>query len=78
MLYFITVALYSAQNCEGYMMNTIINFGDSLEKHVLSNAQEHAKKNDLVLCLGSSLRVIPACDLVEMGQKPVKLVICNR
>ena len=59
-------------------MNTIINFGDGLEHHVLSSAAEHAQKNDLVLCLGSSLRVTPACDLVEMGHKPVKLVIVNR
>ena len=66
------------QGCDGYLMNIIINFGDGLEHHVLSTAEEHAQKNDLVLVLGSSLRVTPACDLVEMGQKPVRLVICNR
>ncbi len=66
------------QGCDGSLMNTIINFGDSLEKKVLSTAEEHAKRNDLMLCLGSSLRVTPACDLVEMGQEPLRLAICNR
>ncbi len=59
-------------------MNTIINFGDNLEGDVLHRAEQEAKKNDLCLCLGTSLRVTPACDLVEMGDDPVRLVICNR
>lgn len=66
------------KDCGGYMSNTIINFGDSLEKRTLSTAEEHAKQADLVLCLGTTLRVSPACDLVEMGKQPVRLVICNR
>ena len=59
-------------------MNTVINFGDSLESHVIGAATDHAKKADLVLALGSTLRVTPACELVEMGKKPVRLVLCNR
>ncbi|ELT93675.1 hypothetical protein CAPTEDRAFT_224786 [Capitella teleta] len=66
------------KGCDGPLMNTIINFGDSLEKRVLSIADEHAKRNDLVLCLGTTLRVTPACDLVEAGVRPLRLVICNR
>jgi NAD-dependent SIR2 family protein deacetylase len=66
------------QGCNGFLANCVINFGDSLEKRVLSTAEDHAKRSDLVFCLGSSLRVSPACDLVEMGQAPVRLVICNR
>jgi len=66
------------QGCEGYLSNTIINFGDSLEKRVLSTAEEQAKQADLVLCLGTTLRVSPACDLVEMGKRPIHLIICNR
>ncbi|XP_013417902.1 NAD-dependent protein deacetylase Sirt6 [Lingula anatina] len=66
------------KGCQGYLMNTIINFGDNLESHVLSKAVEHAEKNDLVLCLGTTLMVSPANSLVEMGKKPVRLVICNR
>jgi len=59
-------------------MNTIINFGDSLEKRVISGAEEQARRSDLVLCLGSSLVVTPACELLEMGQTPIRLIICNR
>lgn len=59
-------------------MNTIINFGDFLEDPVLQRATENAKKADLFLCLGSTLTVTPANALVSMGQKPNRLVICNR
>lgn len=57
-------------------MNTIINFGDYLEEDVLGSAKHHAKRADLVLAL--TLQVSPANSLVEMGQKPTRLVICNR
>lgn len=59
-------------------MNTIINFGDYLEEDVLGSAKRHAKRADLVLALGTTLQVSPANSLVEMGQKPTRLVICNR
>jgi NAD-dependent SIR2 family protein deacetylase len=39
------------------MMNTIINFGDYLEGPVLEAAEENATEADLVLCLGTTLRV---------------------
>ena len=59
-------------------MNTIINFGDYLEGPVLGSAEKNAQQADLVLCLGSTLRVSPANALVEAGQEPIRLVICNR
>lgn len=64
--------------CDGYMMNTIINFGDCLEEQVLSSAEDNAEQSDMVLCLGTTLRVTPAADLVLLGKKPNRLVICNR
>lgn len=66
------------QGCNGFLMNTIINFGDNLESQVLGRAEEQAKRNDMVLCLGTTLRVTPACDLVRMGVEPIRLIICNR
>lgn len=59
-------------------MNTIINFGDYLESPILERAEDNAKKADIVFCLGSTLMVTPASHLVEMGRKPIRLVICNR
>ncbi|KAL4219934.1 hypothetical protein ACF0H5_020346 [Mactra antiquata] len=66
------------ESCGGYLMNTIINFGDYLEDQVLGRATDNAKKADIVFCLGSTLMVSPANSLVEMGKKPIRLVICNR
>ena len=59
-------------------MNTIINFGDYLEGPVLQAAVENATEADLVLSLGTTLCVTPASDLVTMGKKPNRLIICNR
>ncbi|XP_078319124.1 NAD-dependent protein deacetylase 1-like [Crassostrea virginica] len=59
-------------------MNTIINFGDYLEEDVINSAEEHAAMSDLVLALGTTLQVSPANSLVERGQTPTRLVICNR
>ncbi|KAJ8319046.1 hypothetical protein KUTeg_004137 [Tegillarca granosa] len=66
------------KQCGGYLMNTIINFGDYLEDDVLGKAKENAEKADLVIALGTTLQVSPANSLVEMGKQPVRLVICNR
>ncbi|KAK3090182.1 hypothetical protein FSP39_009822 [Pinctada imbricata] len=66
------------KKCGGYLMNTIINFGDSLESDVLDRAEENASKADIFLCLGSTMQVSPANDLVTMGKEPTRLVICNR
>ena len=64
--------------CKGHLKDSIINFGDNLEDPILSNAEMHAKKADLCLSLGTTMQVTPACELVEMGQKPLRLVIVNR
>ncbi|XP_065920603.1 NAD-dependent protein deacylase sirtuin-6-like [Dysidea avara] len=64
--------------CKGFLNDSIINFGDNLEDQIFSNAEDHAAKSDLCLCLGTTLRVTPACELVESGQEPLRLVICNR
>ncbi|GFN87655.1 NAD-dependent deacetylase sirtuin-6 [Plakobranchus ocellatus] len=68
----------SQPGCQGFLMNTIINFGDYLEKDVIGGAQTQATMADCVLALGSTLMVSPANDLVLMGQQPIRLLICNR
>ena len=64
--------------CRGLLKDSIINFKDNLEEDILSTAESHARKADLCLSLGTTMQVTPACELVEMGQKPLRLVIVNR
>jgi len=64
--------------CSGHLKDTIINFGDDLEEHVLSQAELHAERSDLVLSLGTTMAVTPANKLITSGVKPTRLVICNR
>ncbi len=66
------------QGCKGFLKDSIINFGDDLEETILTTATEHAQQADLCLSLGTTMQVTPACDLVEMGQHPLRLVIVNR
>ncbi len=64
--------------CKGYLKDSIINFRDNLEEEILTNAEKHAQQADLLLSLGTTMQVTPACNLVEMGQNPIRLVIVNR
>ncbi|KAF3769752.1 DHS-like NAD/FAD-binding domain-containing protein [Cryphonectria parasitica EP155] len=65
--------------CKGVLLDSIINFGEYLPETPLKEARKHAKKADLCLVLGSSLRVPPACEIPEtVGRsKTAALVICN-
>ncbi|XP_062614239.1 NAD-dependent protein deacetylase Sirt6-like [Saccostrea cucullata] len=68
----------SEKKCTGYLMNTIINFGDYLEVNVFRSGVEQASRADLVLALGTTLKVFPANEMVKMGKRPTRLIICNR
>jgi hypothetical protein len=61
------------------LLDSIINFGESLWLHPLQRARSHAGKADLCLVLGSSLTVSPANEMPEtVGKKrKAQLVICN-
>lgn len=70
--------------CDGILHDTIVNFGEDLPKRAFSRAHDNAKKADLCLVLGSSLRVQPANSIPEIVARPSrktknknKLVICN-
>ncbi|KAK4221544.1 putative mono-ADP-ribosyltransferase sirtuin [Podospora fimiseda] len=66
-------------NCNGVLLDSIINFGEYLWEDVLESARSHAKKADLCLVLGSSLTVPPANEIPETVGRKKKgdLVICN-
>ena len=59
-------------------MDTIINFRDLLGEEILERARQNSKQCDVMLCLGTTLQVTPACHLVKKMKDRRKLVICNR
>ncbi|KAJ4300713.1 hypothetical protein N0V90_002801 [Kalmusia sp. IMI 367209] len=69
----------SVPTCNGFLHDTIINFGEDLPEQAFSLAADHAKKADLCLVLGSSCRVTPANSIPEaVGRaKKARLAICN-
>jgi NAD-dependent SIR2 family protein deacetylase len=60
--------------CQCYLVDTIINFGEPVPEHVWNIATENAKRADLMIVLGSSLKVRPAMDLPGLAEK---IAICN-
>ncbi len=68
----------SQHSCHGYLKDSIINFSDNLDQAVLDKAELEASKADLILSLGTTMQVMPACDLVLMGPSPLRLIIINR
>lgn len=73
-----TGRLCEQKDCGGYLMNTIINFSDHLEGEILYRAEMEASRSDLILCLGTTLMVTPAADLVDTEKGRRSLIICNR
>lgn len=63
--------------CKGDLYDSIINFGENLPEKELEDSFEHAKKADLCLAMGSSLRVTPAANIPERVGKRNNLVIVN-
>ena len=64
--------------CHGHLKDSIINFGDNLEEEVLTRAESNASQADLILSLGTTMQVTPACNLVLMAKHPQRIVIVNR
>ena len=64
--------------CGGDLKDTIINFGENLNQTILENGFVNGAKSDLVLCMGSSMRVTPACDMpITCIPSGGKVVIIN-
>lgn len=49
--------------CNGDLKDTIINFGESLDGDILTKGFAECAKSDLVVAMGSSMRVNPACSM---------------
>jgi len=64
--------------CKGMLEDSCINFGENLPKVPLKRAWDNAAKCDLMLVLGSSLTVSPACSIpASVGKNGKNFVICN-
>jgi NAD-dependent SIR2 family protein deacetylase len=50
--------------CGGRLISSVVNFGDPLPEAELAMSEDHARRCDLMLALGSSLVVQPAASLV--------------
>eukprot|EP00741_Cyanophora_paradoxa_P025107 tig00000342_g24235.t1 len=55
--------------CRGPLRDTIINFGEGLPEGALRRAEARCRQSDLVLVVGSSMRVTPACDLPRLAKQ---------
>jgi len=51
--------------CRGDLADTIINFGENLNETILNLGYAHGYEADLMLALGSSLRVNPAAAMAQ-------------
>lgn len=66
--------------CGGALRDTIVNFGDDLHEKVLGGlpaAEAACRAADLIMCVGSSLTVTPACDLPRLLRKGSSIAIVN-
>jgi hypothetical protein len=65
-------------NCGGRLISSVVNFGDPMPQEELALAEEHARRCDLMLTLGSSLTVQPAASLVRLALRAgARVVLVN-
>ncbi len=65
--------------CSGRLISSVVNFGDPLPHKEFALAEQHARRCDLMLALGSSLVVEPAASLVGLALgSGARVVLINR
>ena len=71
--------LITCPMCEGRLASSVVDFGDSLPKNDLSEAEWRSQQSDLFVVVGSSLVVHPAASMPGVAVKAgAKLVIINQ
>jgi len=64
--------------CRGKLIDTILDWEDSLPDLDLEVAEEHSKKADLAICLGTTLQIIPSGNIPLLTRKAGgQMVIVN-
>lgn len=65
--------------CEGRLISSIVNFGDSLPEDELYESMKRSEQTDVFFVIGSSLVVTPAANMPGMAKKKgAKLIILNK
>lgn len=65
--------------CGGRIINSVVNFGDSLPEKDLRESMEHSANCDVFLVIGSSLVVTPAAHMPQVAKENgAKLIILNK
>ncbi|XP_031407124.1 NAD-dependent protein deacetylase SRT1 isoform X2 [Punica granatum] len=68
----------SAAKCGAKLRDTVLDWEDALPSREMTLAEEHCTKADIVLCLGTSLQITPACNLpLKCLQGGGKIIIVN-
>ncbi|KAH7315095.1 hypothetical protein KP509_21G033800 [Ceratopteris richardii] len=68
----------SVASCNARLKDTVLDWEDALPPKELVPAEEHCKKADVILCLGTSLQITPACNLpLRTVRGGGKMVIIN-
>jgi NAD+-dependent protein deacetylase sirtuin 6 len=58
-----------AEHCQGYLRDTLLDWKDPLPVDDLERCEKECDEADLVLCLGTSLRIEPAASLSTRAKK---------
>ncbi|NVM52722.1 MAG: hypothetical protein HWN66_03380 [Candidatus Helarchaeota archaeon] len=65
--------------CEGRIISSVVNFGDSLPEKDLNDALQHSRACDVFLAIGSSLVVTPAAYMPQLAlQAGAKVILLNK
>ncbi|ESQ42870.1 hypothetical protein EUTSA_v10013461mg [Eutrema salsugineum] len=68
----------SNEKCGAKLKDTVLDWEDALPPKEIDPAEKHCKMADLVLCLGTSLQITPACNLpLKCLRGGGKIVIVN-
>ena len=66
-------------DCEGRLINSIVNFGDPLPQDELEESMRRSSESDVFFVIGSSLVVYPAAHMPSLArQSGAKLIILNQ
>ncbi|KAM0904670.1 hypothetical protein ACQ4PT_017876 [Festuca glaucescens] len=57
------------KNCGARLKDTVLDWEDALPPEEMNSAEEQCRAADLVLCLGTSLQITPACNMPLMSIK---------